>query len=197
MIDHPREFLLIHGWRQDPNFDAGRGLWNHPHDIAAHVPDGPPMTDWLAREAVDIELLNQRWRLLKPLGWNVEMAGIHDHNGGVSYYSSITRVRSAIGSNGRRRFSTVAHAFARQRGEGWPGSLQRPPKLATVRCEGKLFIWCLYCGAWHSHGANGERVRASAGHRVAHCTGRTPYSDSGYYLQVAIVVDRLSTKRAA
>ncbi len=36
-------------------------------------------------------------------------------------------------------------------------------------------IWCRHCKRHHWHGP-GE------GHREAHCSGQTPYSDSGYNL---------------
>ena len=47
-----------------------------------------------------------------------------------------------------------------------------------------LMVFCKYCLSWHLHGGNGGSIKPE--HRMAHCTNDplTPYSYSGYYLQV-------------
>ena len=44
--------------------------------------------------------------------------------------------------------------------------------------NGQLRVWCAYCKRYHLHGGGG-------GHRVAHCDKVTPYSVTGYILEIA------------
>jgi hypothetical protein len=60
-------------------------------------------------------------------------------------------------------------------------SLDAPTVAAYARNKNghrRLWVWCRYCKAWHSHG-QGE------GHREAHCSGATPYTRTGYNLALA------------
>ena len=39
-----------------------------------------------------------------------------------------------------------------------------------------LKVYCKFCDVYHSHGGEG--------HKVAHCGGRTPYSEHGYIVKI-------------
>ena len=52
-----------------------------------------------------------------------------------------------------------------------------PPALpAYPRTDGAgLRVWCAWCRRWHLHGIG-------YGHRAAHCSPPSPYTESGYVL---------------
>lgn len=45
----------------------------------------------------------------------------------------------------------------------------------------RLIIWCQHCRSYHQHGAP-PKPEGLAGHRVAHCKIRSPWSVTGYVL---------------
>jgi hypothetical protein len=45
----------------------------------------------------------------------------------------------------------------------------------------KLYVWCPFCRKEHIHGLpNGQKLPQ---HRVAHCAGLTPLTESGYVIR--------------
>ena len=58
------------------------------------------------------------------------------------------------------------------------------PTLPAYDTGRHIVVWCRYCRDWHSHG-RGAGGSDGDGHRWAHCfcTPRTPYDETGYFLQ--------------
>ena len=54
-------------------------------------------------------------------------------------------------------------------------------------------VWCPYCRVYHTHRYD---KHTGEGHRVAHCSGRTPFSELGYYI-MEYPKDEVSTLRGA
>lgn len=179
-LEYPTAYLFIHGWRRDHWVPSA---WNHPDE--PWLPSMPPPLAYKLGEAVQVQRLNSRARLLECEGWNVEAGGRRD-----GYYTDIWRMRSPIGfSSAGRRVLIVANAFRQQQARGWRDRFDTAPELPAARFANDVLAWCVYCDSWHRHGAGGERptVGESVGHRVAHCEGNSPYA-AGYVLKIAVAV---------
>jgi len=58
---------------------------------------------------------------------------------------------------------------------------QNQPEVPVLKAypiiKNLCIIWCRFCRHYHCHGAE-------SGHRAAHCTVRSPYSVTGYILDL-------------
>lgn len=50
------------------------------------------------------------------------------------------------------------------------------------RNERGVRAWCPFCAEWHTHSIGPEEVGRV--HRAAHCSGDSPFRETGYYLEI-------------
>ena len=58
-----------------------------------------------------------------------------------------------------------------------------PVLLAEPTGYGQWRVWCPFCQHYHVHGM-------TEGHRTAHCSGGSPFSETGYYIMLASEYER-------
>jgi hypothetical protein len=188
------DFLMLHGWRpvpsdtlfiQDaaPDFveaDVHDGLWLHKNDRSRQT------TSYTTRSAVQIQLINDRVRLLEAEGWEVEFAHSRgSEDGEDGWVDWVHKMRSAIDfkPDRKRIIGTLQLAMRYQREKGWT-ALSNAPDMPAIWDRHQLVVpvWCPYCEEWHVHAFLGEpfEVGQKLDHRDAGCESKTPYTNVGY-----------------
>jgi hypothetical protein len=187
LIDRPEEFLLLHRWTRHPRYPKE---WVHPSEPLNRGP-----MRWTLREAVGIQLFNDRVELLERVGWSLPCGGSRGdlYEYGTGWLDKIDSPKGFMGQRRRVRLIT-ATAFRRQRDHvGWSLKLKGPPLVDAFVEDGKAHMWCIYCGEWHVHPVTEQD---SDGHYPARCSSpNSPCLATGYNLLIVFTVEPPPAKK--